>query len=210
MDLIYIDDVDVLTTYGVFLIQEKGVFSPLVSKNSFKYDWKDEHGLQLHHEDSLMNERKFSLKLGIRATTAATWKTKSQAFFDLFVASGFRQLRIGSYKKVFMVVVNGSKPMNRLTHWNSSLNVGIFTINFLEPEPVNRQYLISTTGTNVSCTGSGDQVFTVYWGDGDKDTFTASASAGHTYSGTGFRAVICGRLDKIATLTVTNSTEQTW
>ena len=109
-----------------------------------------------------------------------------------------------------MVVVNGSKPMNRLTHWNSSLNVGIFTMNFLEPEPVNRQYLISSTTTSVSCTGSGDQVFTVYWGDGNKDTFTAAAGTGHTYSGTGFRAVICGRIDKITTLTVTNSTEQTW
>jgi len=209
MDKIYIDDTDVLTQYGVFLIQEKGLLSPLKPKNALKYDWPDEHGLQIHHADKLLEPRKFSLNLGINNTTHQLFKTRINAFCDLFNDPSLRQLRIDKYNRVFMIDVNGSKPMNRLTHWNASLNVGVFTMNFIEPEPISRQYQITETTTSVSVSGSGDQVYTVYWGDGTVSMLDASTPVGKTVTA-GRRIVIAGRVEKASSFSVSNGTLITW
>ena len=41
MDLLYVNGVDVFATYGVFLIEEKGLLDPLAQKTSLKHDWRE-------------------------------------------------------------------------------------------------------------------------------------------------------------------------
>jgi hypothetical protein len=213
MDLLYVNGVDVYATYGVFLIEEKGLLDPLAQKTSLKHDWKDQSGFKLNFSAKLAKERKFSLKLGIRNAVAATWRSDLHDFFDLFHSGTAPSvIKVASHAKGFVAMVSGRKPMNRLTHYNSSLNVGIFTMNFTEPEPITRTFLVTGSSSTASCTGPTDQGFNVYWGDGEASTFNAANSAPHTFSGGSSprTVVVAGRMDLITGLSVTNGSEQTW
>jgi hypothetical protein len=211
MQKIYIDDTDVLTSYGVFLIQEQGLFDPLVPKHKYKFDWPDEHGIQYSHTDKLMKERKFTLKLGIKSTSKADYKEDIHTFLELFYAPGLRMLRLADIDKVYMVDINASKPVQRLTHWNDTLMVAVFYLNLIEPEPINRQYYSTGTSVQVSLTTDNDELFTIYWGDGSVDTITeATSPVTNSTLGAGKYIVIAGRKENIASLTVSNSTEVTW
>lgn len=215
MDLLYVNGVDVYATYGVFLIKDgvKGLLDPLAQKTSLKHDWKDQSGFKVNFGAKLAKPRKFSLKLGIRNATAATWLSDLHSFFDLFHSGTAPSvIKIASHSKGFIAMVSGRKPMNRLTHYNSVLNVGIFTMNFIEPEPITRTFLVSGSSSTASCTGPSDQGFNVYWGDGEASSFNAENNAPHTFSGGASprTVVVTGRMDLITGLSISNGSEQTW
>jgi len=214
MDKIYIDNTDVLTTYGVFLIKQKGLLDLLEMKSPTVYDWDDEHGEEVYLEEVILEKRKFTLEVGIKATSIADFKENLHAFYDYMRTVGLRQLRIDNLDKVFMVYLDKAKPFNRMTYWNASLNVGTVTLNFVEPEPVNRQWYGSSTTEKVvtlACTPD-NQKYSINWGDGTYETVDESDSPiSHTYLVAGScYIVISGRMDKIDTLSITNVTEVTW
>ena len=211
MQLMYIDDTNIYSSYGVFMIEEKGLFDPLIAKHKYKYDWPDEHGVQYSHTDKLMKPRKFSLLLGIKSTSKTNYKQGIHNFLELFTAAGMRMLRLQDIDKVYMVDINGKKPMQRLTHWNDTFMVGRFQINLIEPEPINRQYYSTGTSVTVTLTTDNDELFTIYWGDGSVDTITeATSPVTNSGLGTGKYIVVAGRKENISSLNVSNSTEVTW
>lgn len=209
--LMYIDESDILSNYGIFVQEEFGLFSPLTVKGSWSRNWPDEHGEIERKDDQPMKPRKFKIKMGVQATTIAQFNSRIGQFFDLFTDVGARQLRLEHYNRVWMVHVAGMKPFQRQTHFNAVQNVGLFTMNFIEPEPVNRQFYIPGLFTTVAVTGSGQYVYTIFWGDGTWDYVSvATGGVGHAYGGGGGTAVVCGRIDKATTITATSSTERTW
>lgn len=213
MEKIYIDGTDVLSSHGIFLVKSSGMFDALIPKHKYKHDWADEHGVQYSHTDKLFKARNISLKLGLKTTTEAAFKQGIHNFLELFYTPGLHQLKFESLAKVYMVDLRGQKPMQRLTSWNSSLNVGQFQINLIEPEPVNRQFTATGTTCTVNLDCSDDSVFTIYWNDSNREIDTISDTTSPVANSTmvsGNIIVVAGRTEKINTLSVTNGTEITW
>jgi hypothetical protein len=211
MQKLYIDDTDIYAVYGLVVMEEKGLFSPLVPKHAYKFDWPDEHGLDLSHAVKVVKPRKFQIQLALKATSKAAFRQGIMNFLELFYAPGLRMLRLDDISKVFMVDIDGGKPVQRLTHWNETLMAGFFTVNFIEPEPINRVYYSTGTSVQVSLATDGDELFTIYWGDGTVDTITEITSpVTNATLGSGKYVVIAGRVDRITTLTVSNTTTVTW
>jgi len=215
---IYFDNVDVLTEHGVFLMGSKGLLEPLRFKTPYQHDWDDEHGIDIDASEMYFEERRITLDLGIKQTTKALFKNEIFAFWDQVLNQNrLVQMRIDEHTKVNMVRCVGHKAFEKLIFWNNTLNVGKFKLDFIDPVPVNRQYknTFTTLQSNVSVdcpTADEDEVFDVFWGDGTKTTVSESGgSVTSAYGSAGtYYIVVAGRMDKITTLTVTNSTEQTW
>lgn len=215
MNKIYFDNKDVFDDFGVFLISHDGLFDPLELKKPLSHSWEDEHGEDVYLDEVYFEQRKFSIEIGIKASSASSFKENLHDFYAWLQSAGLCQLRIDNVDKVFMCYLNKNKPFKRYGMWNSVLNVGSISLSFVEPEPVNRQYYTNqTTPAQVSVTIAStpsDTLYRIHWGDGTYvDVVAGDTPVTHDYVSGQYYIVITGKKEHITTLTVTNSTEVTW
>ena len=214
---VYFDNVDVLTDYGVFLIKERGLLNPLRHKTPYTHDWDDNHGLEIADGLLMADVRRIQLELGIKASSRANFRGNLFDFYDdILGSSGLVQLRIDEHSKVNMVMIDGHNDLERLTFWNDIQMVGRVKINFLDPYPINRQWLNSgssqsTVTVDATAAADADETLTVFWGDGTRAEVSENGGGvTSNYSSWPKRIVVAGRLDLFTTISCTNATEQTW
>ena len=207
---LYIDGLDLYSTYGIGLTISHGELDYPKRKKSISYNWKDEHGDDVDVSHHYYESRVITLDLFIYATSSATLLTNLKAFFTAMRAAGLRKLKFKSMPKVYMVYMDDDIKFERKGSLSSS-NIALkFTLKLVEPNPVNRQFTtIVYDPTSCSITLTSTKTLTIYWGDGTSDDITGTAQTkSKTYPSAGTKNItLAGDIDTISGFSQTNLTE---
>lgn len=206
---IIIDGNDVYTAYGVLVEKTSGMLDGLKMKDPVVNKWSDEHGSEVYLDEVYYEPRDISINCAIVGNSATNLVSKINTFFNAMRASGFRYIRSQHINKGYLVYLDQSSPMTRLSKFNGNPSIGRLTLYFKEPYPINRQWV--TSSTSVSFTISCSKTLTIYWGDGSTDTIVGTSQTKNKDYGSGGTRyiVIYGSIETITSLSGTNVTELT-
>ena len=200
-------------TLGVRVSASRGILSALKLKDPVKVAWPDQHGEAMDLSKPRYDSREITLDCYIAAATPTAFILAVQAFIAAFQKTGLQQLQIDVNDGVvtrkpllYYVYMHGNIDITK--RWNSAKQIGTFSLQLREPEPIKRVYSFAAV------TGAMDLAFTltttdpvnIYWGDGSviTDVVTASGEVEHTYTTEGtFYIVITGVIDSISAVTTT-------
>jgi hypothetical protein len=131
----FLDGQDMWTTYGVFI--EKGSDEFLLfpeRKDSLKYDWMDQNGIDLDVSNPVYKEREMTLQCAIIANNQDDFWDKYQSFMDKLMSPGLRTLTIKEFEKDYAVVYLKCNSFTRFTRLKTANKIAAkFTITFMEP-----------------------------------------------------------------------------
>lgn len=146
--LIYINNVDIYTTYGAFLSEEhrggrenlKSLYTPSNVKKHVAVDFRERSGEKYSQKLSVVNEpRDVTLTFCIYASTREAWMEQYKSFIK-FIKEGdqgwllFRFPSIDLEIKMFYQSCSSYSPLTYL--WREGVQASHFKIKFREPQPL--------------------------------------------------------------------------
>jgi len=186
---VYIDNVDLETTYGFYLKRSTGELDLLKYKNKAKKNWDDEHGDDIDCSPAYFQSRQITLEFWVKATSISNFQAQVLNFMEFFQASGLRQLRYDNLDRAYMVYAKSGGALTRETDWNNTLMVGKFVLRLEEPYPVSKQYY--SHSSSVSITITSDSEITIFWGDGEvSKAVGSSVYRSHSYSSGSYHQIV--------------------
>lgn len=144
--LLYINNKDVFTQYGAFLMEEKegeyqnysAFLKPPQAKSHTAVSYREEDGEQL--PDKLtpnFEPRNITLLFAIMADTRAQFFKNYTAFVRFLItgADGWLSIRLPELEQTYRVVYSGCTDYTQLTDLESGQVVGKFKVTLREPSP---------------------------------------------------------------------------
>jgi hypothetical protein len=172
---ILIDNIDIYTVYGVDLALERGLLDPPKAKTGISFNWKDEHGLDEDLTEIYFEAHPFTLDFRIKQTTKSLFYSNLIAFYNLILSPGLHAIKFPDIARTYYAKFLGGENMERLTSWNDALMFGTLTMQAIETNPVNLQYLTTNPITTPSITITCTKVLLILWGDGLSDYVVGTA-----------------------------------
>jgi hypothetical protein len=206
--LIIMDGNDFWTTYKVLIEKITGTLSVAKTKSPVLHDWKDDHGEEVYLDKRFYEPREITVKGAIIGSTASDYVSKVNAFQSALLGVGFRRLKFANINKRYLCYTKDGAVIDRITKWTGSAIAGKFTLKFIEPYPMNRQWVNTSASVvaEVTCT----KKLNIDWGDGVTTTvYGTSQMKLHTYAGTGYIMTLYGTIENLTSIGVTNLTEIT-
>lgn len=203
----YIDNIDIKSTYGVFISASSGLISNPKPKRPAARSWAEYNGEIPDLASTVYEARDIKLECFIKADNREQFLAKVYGFLDLFEKG--RTVRL-------MVDVGASKPLVYEVFLNAQVDiekafdpgqlVGTFTLNLREPEPVKRVLKFEATAETLqaSITMTSPKLVSIYWGDTTvtEDVSGTDKVTTHTYSAAGvYYIVITGNINQVTALT---------
>ena len=209
-----IDGITVLKEFGIGVNQTSGILDLLKKKQAFKHSWSDRNGDDyfVESQDILYEPRRIKLDCWVVASSGAEFENRIQRFVNLIDRPYLRTLEFSNIDRPFMVYNSGGSSIRILTNGlRTGKNVGSFSIEFIEPDPVYPFLSVGnvSAGQSISLSlkmFSGKAV--IYWGDGTitEATATALTAYSHTYTQAGsYKISILEDYDQVDQLAANNA-----
>jgi hypothetical protein len=133
-----INGIDLYAAYGVYILKSNynDLLAPPTPRKRLEHEYTDQSGTAVDTTTPLTYEaRRFTIKVGMKATSAADFWTKYNAFFALISQAGSFDLTITDLDKTFTLLYEGVAAAEKLTPINTgSGGVGAtFSIKMFEP-----------------------------------------------------------------------------
>lgn len=203
----YIDNIDIKATYGVFISSSVGLISRPKPKRPAARTWSEYNGEIPDLASTVYEPRDIKLECFMKAESRDQYLTKVNGFLDLFEQGRTVRLMVdaGATKPlVFEVFLNAQVEFEK--SFDIGQQIGTFTLNLREPEPVKRvlNFEAVTGAKDVTITMTTAKLVNIYWGDGTvtQDVSGTNKATTHTYANNGlYYIVITGNINEITALT---------
>lgn len=198
-------------TYGIKVKTSQGMLDALELKTPLSLDWDGYHGKQVDLSAPRYDVRTIRLECFSLAVDKSTSVQKLTEFFHELSKPGTHRLMIDTDESkplVYEVYRQGSVKTERI--WQGGVNIGVFTLELIEPDPIKKVYKhvrTSTANKTATLTITSEKEVTVFWGDGAKTEVRGTdilLSHDYTINGT-YYIVIAGVIEELGTIT-TNTT----
>lgn len=144
-ELLYINELDAYTTYGVFLSEDKpeenknysALFKPAKAKPLASVDFIEDNGKEYGERVSVaFDERTVELRFTLEADSKADFLSKYSAFITALRAgdNGWVRLRLADFNKTFNLLYDDCSEWSQLTNFEGRVYAS-FRIKFIEPQP---------------------------------------------------------------------------
>lgn len=198
-------------TYGVKVKTSQGMLDALELKTPLSLDWDGYHGMEVDLSAPRYGVRTITLECFSLAVDKSTSVQKLTEFFHELSKPGTHRLMIDTGESkplVYEVYRQGSVKTERV--WQGGVNVGVFTLELIEPNPIKKVYKhVRTTTANktATLTITSEKEVAVFWGDGAKtEARGTDILLSHDYAKNGtYYIVIAGVIEEIGAIT-TNAT----
>lgn len=188
-----INGLETLATYGVGVSKTTGHLDPLKPKTRTVNNWEDEHGEDVSLVKTYYQAREIKVDCFIHADNKSLFKQKLSAFLTAINGSIFR-LSIDNINKDYFCYFKDTSEFKLLSTWNDTGMTGSFTLTFVEPHPVNKEYkaTISTNGGHAFITITSVKDLWINWGDNSalESVSGTSQTKTHTYTTAGIYYVL--------------------
>lgn len=133
-----INGIDLYATYGVYIFKSNynDLLCPPRPRKRLEHEYTDQDGISVDTTTPLTYEaRRFSIKVGLIAVSAADFWTKYNAFFALISQAGSFDLYIADLGKTYTLLFEGVERAEKLTPiaTASGQAAATFEIKLLEP-----------------------------------------------------------------------------
>jgi hypothetical protein len=207
-----IDNINLLD-YGIRVSDTKGLLDLPKMKRPLTTDWPDRYGEHVDLSAPRFESREIVMTCYLKTSSQTEFLTRINNFYtQRLISSGAKQLLVEyaiGKPLVFMVYAPHGLDMKRETRWNAQKMIGTFLLKLREAEPFKKTYrfIASPGNMKVTLNFTTTREATVYWGDGQFITTTATeVSLEHTYATAGtYYIPIVGYVQDII-VTATNAT----
>lgn len=146
--LVRINDTDIWTEYGVFLVEEKrggmenltAILTPSKAKKEVAVDLREENGEKYSSMLTPRNEaRDVELHFALYAPTQAAWMQRYFAFINMLKQgkNGWLSISFTQLDLTLKVRYTESSRFTPLTYlWKEGVHASRFKVKFREPEPI--------------------------------------------------------------------------
>jgi hypothetical protein len=164
----FINGIDIWLTYGAYIFKGNynDLLAPPMPRKRLEHEYIDQSGVEVDTTSALTYEpRRFTIKVGIKATSAADFWTKYNAFFALISQAGSFDLTITDLEKTYTLLYEGVAKAEKLTPIKNAAGnvVATFEVKLLEPV----QETIAITNPDVIVVYNG----AMYLANGVSDAF---------------------------------------
>lgn len=138
MQKVYINDVDIYSTYGAQLIRGayEALLMPAPSKQYINSESRNQHGTRMiaNSDTARLQSRELTLSVLIAGTSQSDYLTKFRSFIDAITQGEFR-LKVTALGTTFHLVYSSC---TKYGHYG--MKKGIFALRLVEPNPKDREY----------------------------------------------------------------------
>lgn len=192
--------------YGIHVKSSRGILDALELKEPMELDWPDYHGKVVDLSSIRYDAREITLNCFSLAIDRTAAIQKLNEFFIELSKPGTHRLMISTGEAkplVYEVYRQGGVSVNK--NWRGSINIGEFTMQLIEPEPIKKVLKHQRTGTGnmqVSVTFSSEKQLSFFWGDGTRSVGRGeNITLTHDYQENGsYYIIIAGVIDEISSL----------
>jgi hypothetical protein len=133
-----INGIDIWLTYGAYIFKGNynDLLAPPMPRKRLEHEYTDADGVSVDTTTPLTYEaRRFNIKVGLKATSAADFWTKYNAFFALISQAGSFSLYIADLDKTYTLLYEGVAKAEKLTPIANAAGqvVATFEVKLLEP-----------------------------------------------------------------------------
>lgn len=214
----FINEKNIKTEFGVYVSASSGVLDLPKIKEPTKQDWQEYHGTIVDLDTPRMQEREINLDCWINAKNQFEFIQKINLFFQEFLKSGLKRLRIeiGENNPPLIYDTYIKDGIKITKTWTSGTQQGKFSVKLIEPQPQKKILKFTAKTGNLTCSIyiSTPSAVIITWGDNEKteEVFSDGFNAVHTYSAVGeYYISIAGNIAEITGLTINEeNTEVIW
>lgn len=197
------------STYHAWIERATGFLDQPSRKESYKYSWPDEHGVDMDLDANYYDERKCSLDLIISGTSMANLYSNINTLFAILKQAGYHHLKMYSIDGIFTVFVSGAIAVTRLNRGVTNKQYARLSIPLIDIYPVKYTYYTDQTEafTEVALAITTTKPVIADWGDGSVSTLISSGIRTHTYTTAGLYCImVLGGVDGVSDIIPTNAT----